>query len=399
MPSPGTESAHFPRTYYETLCKDKDLVTHVRSDLGLMNAAGITGGVNGQVLDGYPGFGSYLEAIKGKLIANIQKGLTPDEAREISTGELMAGLESQPEFARLAVSSIAKYLAMLNFELGGRKVFSFSTSLVERLAATALDAPAEYLRLPFVSCMFVMRAPEAVRALYSLGGEQVPGVAAPITVFLSEGTYQGMRKLLIQVFHANEHKTFYMVKREILINPKWTIEKALRTEWNKLLTSEDPEGAIDIAGMVNDGTDEAAFYTDGLLFFRIIVNAILYLASSDPDLSLRASPVPDLVQRAKDTLNGYKRFALETKAKECSTLDGVMVGESLPPIVVSAGKGCGSSFGGGGPQEVDRRFMVRGHWRNQAHGEGMQQRKLMWIQPYWKGPEMAQIVNKAYVVQ
>lgn len=32
-------------------------------------------------------------------------------------------------------------------------------------------------------------------------------------------------------------------------------------------------------------------------------------------------------------------------------------------------------------------YLVRGHWRNQAHGTGRIDRKRIWIQPYWKGPE------------
>lgn len=33
------------------------------------------------------------------------------------------------------------------------------------------------------------------------------------------------------------------------------------------------------------------------------------------------------------------------------------------------------------------RFIVRGHWRNQAHGEGRALRRRQWIEPFWKGPE------------
>lgn len=36
--------------------------------------------------------------------------------------------------------------------------------------------------------------------------------------------------------------------------------------------------------------------------------------------------------------------------------------------------------------KVRARFTVRGHWRNQAHGAGMQLRTRKWIAPYWKGP-------------
>lgn len=36
--------------------------------------------------------------------------------------------------------------------------------------------------------------------------------------------------------------------------------------------------------------------------------------------------------------------------------------------------------------KVRARFTVRGHWRNQVHGAGMQLRTRKWIAPYWKGP-------------
>ena len=45
------------------------------------------------------------------------------------------------------------------------------------------------------------------------------------------------------------------------------------------------------------------------------------------------------------------------------------------------------------------RFMVRGHWRQQPFGPGGQQRKLIWIKPFYKGPDIAQVINKPYVVK
>lgn len=36
-------------------------------------------------------------------------------------------------------------------------------------------------------------------------------------------------------------------------------------------------------------------------------------------------------------------------------------------------------------------FLVRGHWRNQACGPQMLERRLTWIEPYWKGPNDAPI--------
>lgn len=42
------------------------------------------------------------------------------------------------------------------------------------------------------------------------------------------------------------------------------------------------------------------------------------------------------------------------------------------------------------------RFMVRGHWRNQACGAKRAERRMRWIEPYWKGPEMAEGLARLY---
>jgi len=48
---------------------------------------------------------------------------------------------------------------------------------------------------------------------------------------------------------------------------------------------------------------------------------------------------------------------------------------------------------------VAQRYVVRGHWRNQAYGEGRLLRKRKWIEPHWKGPENAvEAINRNYEV-
>jgi len=44
------------------------------------------------------------------------------------------------------------------------------------------------------------------------------------------------------------------------------------------------------------------------------------------------------------------------------------------------------------------RWVVRGHWRNQACGKGRQERRPTWIEPYWKGPEGAPTILREAVV-
>jgi len=41
-------------------------------------------------------------------------------------------------------------------------------------------------------------------------------------------------------------------------------------------------------------------------------------------------------------------------------------------------------------------FLVRGHWRQQAHGPARALRKTLWIQPFWKGPEESRVLLRTY---
>lgn len=43
--------------------------------------------------------------------------------------------------------------------------------------------------------------------------------------------------------------------------------------------------------------------------------------------------------------------------------------------------------------------MVRGHWKHQTHGPGGTKRKLIHVEPYWRGPEDAPIAIRSHVVE
>jgi len=49
-------------------------------------------------------------------------------------------------------------------------------------------------------------------------------------------------------------------------------------------------------------------------------------------------------------------------------------------------------------KKIDKRFVVRGHWTHQAYGVGRKLRRYQWIMPYWKGPELSEIISKPYKV-
>jgi hypothetical protein len=48
-------------------------------------------------------------------------------------------------------------------------------------------------------------------------------------------------------------------------------------------------------------------------------------------------------------------------------------------------------------RQILRRFMVRGHWRRPA--SNWKDRSIRWIRPYWKGPNMAAIIERTYTLK
>lgn len=57
-----------------------------------------------------------------------------------------------------------------------------------------------------------------------------------------------------------------------------------------------------------------------------------------------------------------------------------------------------SFYSGSSGRHIDKRFIIRGHWRNQAYGENYTKRRYIWIKPFTKGPMLAPVSNKAYVL-
>lgn len=59
-----------------------------------------------------------------------------------------------------------------------------------------------------------------------------------------------------------------------------------------------------------------------------------------------------------------------------------------------------SAGGGGGGWHLAQRFIVRGHWKNQPHGEGRLLRKRIWVEPFWKGPaDIEAALQRTYEVR
>jgi hypothetical protein len=115
----------------------------------------------------------------------------------------------------------------------------------------------------------------------------------------------------------------------------------------------------------------------GLL--RLVINAILYATSSGVTPQVRTAP-PRAPKKPKSLL------APPRSSDSVYFLPGTIDIRSLRRFQeLERAPGGGSMLS---------RFMVRGYWRRPQKGWADQ--KLRWIEPYWKGPDMATVIERAY---
>lgn len=60
---------------------------------------------------------------------------------------------------------------------------------------------------------------------------------------------------------------------------------------------------------------------------------------------------------------------------------------------------CEGRKSSGGHGGLTVQFLVRGHWRNQAVGVRHSDRKRIWIEPFWKGPEESRVLLRTHRIK
>ncbi|MCY1003916.1 hypothetical protein OWM54_42910 [Myxococcus sp. MISCRS1] len=87
-----------------------------------------------------------------------------------------------------------------------------------------------------------------------------------------------------------------------------------------------------------------------------------------------------LRDRLEKLPKGEKRDKLRGKLREMDPQRRVILGRSVPLLDTP-----GAPTSTAAPLLV--RVRVSGHWRRQPHGPGRGERKKIWVQPYWRGPD------------
>ena len=375
-----------PLNYFDYLRRRcSSLFPYIEKEVGQLREKGALGPFYNS--DFYAAYIEEYLRLEGKaLLQHMYDTLSLQYGRNRAI-EMVEEFKKSQEADQTVTALEWNYTAAVNFELHGKKTFFITPNLYEHLAQTSIDTNSELARLPFPSCLFVYDSLQSIELLYRINNDRPLSYSGTISVFASEVSQNNERVILLHIIHSDMNAVHYALKRQLLMRESWTLEQSLRTEWDKILPAET-EGRSDF------NISDEKFYTSGLTFFRAIVNTILYISSSDPDLTEQLSPYPQIVERLAKAKSRDKRKDIKSEMKRVSQTNYIIVGRDIPKLLPSEPndtfqKRC----------ELNVRFVVRGHWRNQVCGPGNSSRRLVWVKPYYKGPEISNVIkNRPYVV-
>ncbi|MGD8447519.1 MAG: hypothetical protein PVI94_28715, partial [Desulfobacterales bacterium] len=259
---------------------------------------------------------------------------------------------------------------MINFELHRRKTFWVDESLAYMLAKTDLEVPGSDLRVPF-ACFALVFTDRYVLSLAErmLSADPKSPVSGHFlrvtTVYLREERHVANRVLRVWfVFDALGADPPHLLAHEIQLDDDSLIRPLPENSGLTVVTGLDVSDANPLRALLH-----------------VVLNAVLYAVSPGVERQHRKSPSGVQSKKAKSELRAPV-FSSEDVfflpgAIEISHLRNLQQLERLPS-----------------GRTMLHRYMVRGHWRRAA--PGWRDQRMRWIAPYWKGPDIAAVIERTY---
>lgn len=261
---------------------------------------------------------------------------------------------------------------MCNFELHRRKTFWVDEALAWMLDKTRLELVGDQLRLPFASFALIFSDRYTLRVAERMLSvdptcEQRGQILKVATAYVLDMPAEDARGLRIAfTFDALAGQWPYMVTRDLYVEPEARLDS--------IVASHFPE--VDVEGL------DPMFSSAALArLVRLVINGILYATSAGVEPELHR---PSGKKRQHETQGLPDR--LPASSDEVFYLPG-----KIDITGVRDMQALERAPDGG---KLMHRFMVRGHWRRAA--PTWEDQRPRWIRPYWKGPDMATVIERAY---
>jgi hypothetical protein len=280
-----------------------------------------------------------------------------------------AGAAGEPSATK--PSDLASQLrCTVNFELHRRKTFWVDESLTYMLAQTDLDITGDQLRLPF-ACLSLVFTDRYVLSLAErlLASDRSCPLAGHIlrlvTVYMFEEPVESVRRLHVALAADTlGADPPYLFDHDVDVRPGDRLDLDTGTSRHR----------VEVEGQRSPLPNRRPLPD----LLHVVFNAVLYATSASGQPQLKASP-----RKGNKTSSGSSSVY---SSEEVFFLPG-----SIPISQVRRLQELSRVPSG---RKLTHRFMVRGHWRRPARS--WKDQRVRWIEPYWKGPDLAAIIEKTY---
>lgn len=306
---------------------------------------------------------------------------------------------SRESYTRVIDHMLREYRFVLGYERYERSTYLMSEGLCDALAYTQMNLQCDDLRLP-VECFAMVFANDTARSAFSAFTKQPVQPDSVLTVYVRDDNIApvGFRRLLIMVVESGPNgEMLSSVGRQLALRSDWDLEQALRTDWDKAGV-HDPSKALSgtfSLAQNEDGSysldDEArieAFFEEGLLFFRMIVNGIMYIVSRDAELIPHTDGDLFEAPSGVDGRQGKARVYQEV---------GPSV-EAMPVVVDPKRRVPETEVEPVQRRKVSVHFLVPGFYRRPPHSP-LDAKRTVWVKPHMRGPDMADLIHRPYIVK
>lgn len=309
-----------------------------------------------------------------------------------------------PDFAEAMKILVAQSLQQtIAFQLAGQQTYRFAVDLSDRLLRTNIDVPAKMFKLPHKCFQTVHQSRESVdvfcealellRPELRVKPESAYGGQVSSMISLVEEGPSGGRELFI------EYQLFLppggsVTSRTLMVTLPMGAEEDDRlpdliSSRTMSLPNDYPDPDMD---------DMPLFDERVSALLRLAANSALYLISAHADVGDEKNPYADLKRKsvAKGLPAKQRKKAVQELRHTCKSkvrdvgrkFETVKFGDSRSSISAPSGI----------RRPTTKRFIVSGHWKVQRFGPKYAESKLIFVEPYAKGPDAAEIVSGNYYV-
>jgi hypothetical protein len=315
----------------------------------------------------------------------------------------MNGIHHFNEYARLPTMNIVlqacamlkdvgiyhMFSQFLNFEHGGKVVFDVSPPMAKALLATRVNIPLNEIPWPFKSFYVKLNDCGLTVANNITGEHELEGIHVTVTDGIVDIFVVGL---------PNENSAKYIEETSggrgnpddddaivffNMDNDSRKLENAL-DHLERVVTTDDEEGEMGVMLRTPDGYKRVAASTPEQRamfrahdYFVLVANLALYVTSEQADVEIR---------------EGRERVSGRVKSAMTRRLVGY---RSKLRMDKTASNGDSPDTG----RTIGVRHIVSGHWTTKNVGQGGVDRVRRWIEPYWRGPQVGDVIGRTIEVE